>query len=157
MLRVLILSLFLVISISSSNAQTLSDVSREVDSGNYQEAESIARTLIHYHPDDPRIHYILGQVYAIEGKHSMAYDELKMAGDIDRSLSFATDKRQYANMLSDESRYSGEFYVSSSTISITKLDDRVQDPLDLRSAIILVSLSIMVVALFMTIVKRMES
>ena len=78
-----------------------SEVRAAVDSGNYQKAESLLQEVLQEKPS-ARAHYDLGQVYAKEGKHAQAVNELRQAQALDPSVKFASNAATFTQILTNE-------------------------------------------------------
>jgi tetratricopeptide (TPR) repeat protein len=66
-----------------------SDIAKEVQAGHYQKAEDLLKEVLQKDPNSAKAHYILSQVYYIEGKYNKALNELNIAKKLDPSESFA--------------------------------------------------------------------
>lgn len=68
----------------------------------YQLAASLLTQGLKTDPKNPRLHYELGQVYAIEGQHRSAARELETAQNIDPTLAFARSASDFKARLRHE-------------------------------------------------------
>jgi len=66
-----------------------SDIAKEVQAGHYQKAEELLKEVLQKDPNSAKAHYMLSQVYYIEGKYNKALNELNIAKKLDPSESFA--------------------------------------------------------------------
>lgn len=66
-----------------------SDIAKEVQAGHYQKAEDLLKEVLQKDPNSAKAHYMLSQVYYIEGKYNKALNELNIAKKLDPSESFA--------------------------------------------------------------------
>jgi Tetratricopeptide repeat. len=68
---------------------TPSDIAKEVQAGHYHKAEELLKEVLQKDPNSAKAHYMLSQVYYIEGKYNKALNELNIAKKLDPSESFA--------------------------------------------------------------------
>ncbi|MGC8677607.1 MAG: tetratricopeptide repeat protein [Hydrogenobaculum sp.] len=68
---------------------TPSDIAKEVQAGHYHKAEMLLKEVLQKDPNSAKAHYMLSQVYYLEGKDQKALQELNVAKKLDPSESFA--------------------------------------------------------------------
>ncbi|HEK25191.1 MAG TPA: tetratricopeptide repeat protein, partial [Hydrogenobaculum sp.] len=68
---------------------TPSDIAKEVQAGHYHKAETLLKEVLQKDPNSAKAHYMLSQVYYLEGKYNKALNELNVAKKLDPSESFA--------------------------------------------------------------------
>ncbi len=68
---------------------TPSDITKEVQAGHYHRAEILLKEVLGKEPNSAKAHYMLSQVYYLEGKDQKALQELNIAKRLDPSESFA--------------------------------------------------------------------
>ena len=68
---------------------TPSDIAKEVQAGHYHKAEELLKEVLQKDPNSAKAHYMLSQVYYLEGKYNKALNELNIAKKLDPSESFA--------------------------------------------------------------------
>ena len=83
---IFLLTLFFSIALA---LPTPSDIAREVDAGHYHKAEMLLKEVLTKEPNSAKAHYMLSQVYYLEGKYQKALKELNEAKRLDPSESFA--------------------------------------------------------------------
>lgn len=75
------------------------DIETAVSQGQLTQAEAMLREVIAAKPQSAKAHYELGQVLLRENRASEAHAELKQAQSIDPSLKFASDEKQFQDLL----------------------------------------------------------
>ena len=75
------------------------DIESAVSQGHLTQAESMLREVIAAKPQSAKAHYELGQVLLRENRASEAHAELKQAQSIDPSLKFASNDKQFQDLL----------------------------------------------------------
>ncbi len=98
------LTLALVLSMSALAAFAIpkpSEVKAAFASGNYVKAESLLKEVMQERPT-AAVHYQLGQVYAAQGKHSLALNEMRQAQVLDPTLKFASSAQAFTKALGTE-------------------------------------------------------
>ena len=73
----------------SFSLPTPSDIAKEVNAGHYHKAELLLKEVISKDPNSAKAHYMLSQVYYLDGDINKAKQELEIAKKIDPSESFA--------------------------------------------------------------------
>ncbi len=87
------LALLMLLVIFAFGLPTPQDIAKEVDSGHYRKAQGMLQEVISKDPKSAKAHYMLSQVYYLEGDVENAKYELKLAKKLDPSLSFANNKQ----------------------------------------------------------------
>ncbi|GAB6077597.1 tetratricopeptide repeat protein [Hydrogenobaculum acidophilum] len=87
-MKKIILFLFVIFSVALA-LPTPSDIAKEVQAGHYHKAEMLLKEVLQKDPNSAKAHYMLSQVYYLEGKDQKALQELKVAKKLDPSESFA--------------------------------------------------------------------
>ena len=87
-MKKIILFLLFIFSVALA-IPTPSDIAKEVQAGHYHKAEMLLKEVLQKDPNSAKAHYMLSQVYYLEGKDQKALQELNLAKKLDPSESFA--------------------------------------------------------------------
>ena len=77
-----------------------SEVEQAIKAGNTVQAEQMTHEVVKEMPNSARAHYSLGQILELQNKHNEAYEELKKASELDKSLSFAKSPQKFRAIMS---------------------------------------------------------
>jgi tetratricopeptide (TPR) repeat protein len=99
--RIYVIFLLIFISSVAFAIPKPSEVKAAISSGNYALAENLLKEVMVESPT-ALVHYQLGQVYAMQGKHSQALNEFRQAQALDPTLRFASSASEFTKKLSDE-------------------------------------------------------
>ncbi|GAB7536444.1 tetratricopeptide repeat protein [Burkholderia sp. 3C] len=107
---------------------SLSQVTQSIEQHNWQRADSQLSQVIAAHPDNPRAHYLYGQVLDREGRSADALAEIERAKSLDPTLHF-TNPQAFAQTESkvraDVQRASGERRSATSGGALVPTDSQL--------------------------------
>lgn len=94
----------------AADVPTLAQVEQSIQQGNWPQADAQLAQVVGAYPNNPRAHYLYGQVLAREGRSSDALAQVERAKSIDPQIRFADPAkfaRIEAQLRADTNRQSG--------------------------------------------------